>query len=102
MESLHDVVNEYGDERFDLTRLCGSLQSRAYAEFATYPRTLLILGACSTLRTAAKRADRLARWAISVKQRRGYRRACVAVAAKNARIIWALLARNEPLRLVTA
>jgi transposase len=67
-----------------------------------YLRTLLILGARSTLRTAAKRADRLARWAISVKQRRGYHRACVAIAAKNARIIWALLARNEPLRLATA
>jgi transposase len=53
------------------------------------------------LRIAAKRADRLARWAISVKQRRGYHRACVAIAAKNARIIWALLARNEPLRLAT-
>lgn len=66
-----------------------------------YLRTLLILGARSSLRTAAKRADRLARWAISVKQRRGYHRACVAVAAKNARIIWALLARNEPLRLAT-
>jgi transposase len=67
-----------------------------------YLRTLLILGARSTLRTAAKRDDRLPRWAISVKQRRGYHRACVAVAAKNARIIWALLARNEPLRLATA
>jgi transposase len=68
----------------------------------TYLRTLLILGARSALRTAAKRADRLARWALSVKQRRGYHRACVAIAAKNARIIWALLARNEPLRPAAA
>jgi transposase len=68
----------------------------------TYLRTLLILGARSALRTAAKRADRLARWALSVKQRRGYHRACVAIAAKNARIIWALLARDEPLRPATA
>jgi hypothetical protein len=60
-----------------------------------YLRTLSNLGARSALRTAAKRADRLARWAISVKQRRGYHRACVAIAAKNARIIWALLTRNE-------
>ena len=60
-----------------------------------YLRTLLILGARSALRTDAKRADRLARWALSVKQRRGYHRACVAIAAKNARIIWALLARND-------
>jgi transposase len=67
-----------------------------------YLRTLLILGARSMLRTAAKRADRLARWALSVKARRGYHRACVAIAAKNARIIWALLARNEPLRLAAA
>jgi hypothetical protein len=30
-----------------------------------------------------------------VRARRGYHRAIIAVAAKNARIIWALLARNR-------
>jgi transposase len=64
-----------------------------------YLRTLLIMGARALLQMAPQREDRLSRWALSVKARRGYHRACVAIAAKNARIIWALLARGEPLRV---
>jgi transposase len=64
-----------------------------------YLRTLLIMGARSMLQTAMRRTDRLARWALGVRARRGYHRACVAIAAKHARIIWALLAKNEPLQL---
>jgi transposase len=63
-----------------------------------YLRTLLVMGARSVLRMAGKRHDRISRWALSVRERRGYHRACIAIAAKNARIIWALLSRNEPLR----
>ena len=64
-----------------------------------YLRTLLIMGARSMMQTALRRTDRLARWALSVRARRGYHRACVAIAAKHARIIWAMLAKNEPLKL---
>lgn len=64
-----------------------------------YLRTLLIMGARSMLQTALRRTDRLARWALGVRARRGYHRACVAIAAKHARIIWAMLAKNEPLKL---
>jgi transposase len=64
-----------------------------------YLRTLLIMGARSMLQTAQRRTDRLARWALGVRARRGYHRACVAVAAKHARIIWAMLAKDESLRL---
>lgn len=64
-----------------------------------YLRTLLIMGARSMLQTALRRTDRLARWALSVRARRGYHRACVAIAAKHARIIWAMLSKNEPLQL---
>jgi transposase len=67
-----------------------------------YVRTLLILGARAVLRTAARRKDRLGRWAVEVRVRRGYHRACVAIAAKHARIIWALLARGETLALAAA
>jgi transposase len=63
-----------------------------------YLRTLLIMGARSMLQTALRRSDRLARWALAVRARRGYHRACVAIAAKHARIIWAMLAKNEPLQ----
>jgi transposase len=67
-----------------------------------YLRTLLIMGARAVLQAAARRQDRLSRWALSVRERRGYHRACVAIAAKNARIVWALLAKDAPLRTVMA
>jgi transposase len=67
-----------------------------------YLRTLLILGARAVLQAASRRQDRLSRWALSVRERRGYHRACVAIAAKNARLVWALLAKDEPLRITMA
>jgi transposase len=60
-----------------------------------YLRTLLILGARSVLAAAPKRGDRLSRWAVSVEERRGHGKAQVAVAAKNARMAWAVLAKGE-------
>lgn len=57
-----------------------------------YLRTLLILGARAALQMAARRDDRLSRWAMALKERVGYHKAVVALAAKNARIVWALLA----------
>jgi transposase len=63
-----------------------------------YLRGLLVQGARSALHTAARHTDRLSRWSISLQGRRGYRRAQVAIAAKNARIAWALLSKNEELR----
>ena len=63
-----------------------------------YLRTLLILGARAMLQRAAHRTDKLSRWALAVKARCGYHKAVVAVAAKNARIIWALLASGSTFR----
>lgn len=63
-----------------------------------YLRTLLIMGARAVLQSAARRTDRRARWALALKARRGYHRTCVAIAAKNARILWVLLARGETLQ----
>lgn len=60
-----------------------------------YLRKLLVMGARSVMLRAPRRADPLSRWALAVRERRGYQRACVAVAAKNARVAWALL-RNTP------
>jgi len=67
-----------------------------------YLRTLLIHGARSALITLSRRTDRLSRWAAELVQRRGFKKACVAMAAKNARIIWALLAKGEDFRLERA
>jgi transposase len=63
-----------------------------------YLRTLLILGARAMLQRAAHRTDKLSRWALAVRARCGYHKAVVAVAAKNARIIWALLASGSTFR----
>jgi len=60
-----------------------------------YLRTLLMLGARAVLQSAAQKSDRLSRWAMALRARRGYHRAIIAVAAKNARIIWALLANQR-------
>jgi transposase len=62
-----------------------------------YLRTLLVLGARAVLRRAAHERDPLSRWAQALRQRRGYHRACVAIAAKNARRVWAVLAGRTPL-----
>ncbi len=62
----------------------------------SYLRMLLVMGARSVLQSAARLNDPFSRWALAVQQRRGYHRACVAIAAKNARVAWALLAK-EPI-----
>jgi transposase len=64
-----------------------------------YLRTLLVMGARSVLQRAAGQSDPLSRWALAVRARRGYHRACIAVAAKNARVLWAML--TEQPRLAT-
>jgi transposase len=60
-----------------------------------YLRTLLILGARSILATARKKTDQLSRWAVALEQRAGYGKALVAIAAKNARMVWAMLVKGE-------
>jgi len=65
-----------------------------------YLRSLLVQGARSVLHTGSRHRDRMSRWVHSIESRRGYYRALVAIAAKNARIAWALLSRNEVLRTV--
>lgn len=64
-----------------------------------YLRTLLIMGARSVLAAAPGKADRISRWTLAVQERRGYMRAVVAIAAKNARLVWAVLQRGDAFRL---
>ena len=59
-----------------------------------YLRRMLIQGAWAVIRYAEGRQDRLSRWALQVKERRGKHKAVIAVANKLARIIWALV-RHE-------
>lgn len=61
-----------------------------------YLRTLLIHGARAVMRQVAQRADATSRWVMALKMRRGFNKAVVALAAKHARILWALLATGRP------
>lgn len=61
-------------------------------------RTLLVHGARSVVRTAKRKKDRHSRWVNDLHERRGHNKAVVAVANKNARIIWAVLSSGEPYR----
>lgn len=60
----------------------------------TYLRSLLIHGARAVLNYADKKADGRSRWLKQLKERRGFNKACVALANKNARVVWALVANN--------
>ena len=64
-----------------------------------YLRSLLVLGARAVLNAAAAKTDSLSRWAVTLAERRGYWKAVVAIAAKNARMAWAVLARGESFKL---
>jgi transposase len=61
-------------------------------------RTLLAHGARAVVRTAVRKTDSRSMWVNELRQRRGYNRATVAVANKNARVIWAVLISGEPYR----
>jgi transposase len=65
-----------------------------------YLRTLLIHGTRAVIAKLVEKDDRLSRWVRSLVERRGYRKAAVALAAKHARIIWAMLAKDAPYRAV--
>jgi len=64
-----------------------------------YLRMLLILGARSVLQTATDKSDAVSRWAVQLAARVGYWKAIVAIAAKNARMCWAVLHRGESFKL---
>lgn len=60
-----------------------------------YLRTLLIQGAKSAVMTAGKRSDHISRWLVQLKLRVDWQKAVVALANKNARILWAVLTRGQ-------
>ncbi|NOU20589.1 MAG: IS110 family transposase [Methyloglobulus sp.] len=60
-----------------------------------YIRTLLIHGARAVLRTCQNKNDKLSLWLQNLMQRRGFNVAAVALANKNARILWALAYKEE-------
>ena len=64
----------------------------------TYLRTLLIHGARTVLRYVSGKTDAQSRWLQDLIARRGYNRAAVALANKNARVIQVLLSSDTTYR----
>lgn len=61
-------------------------------------RRLLVLGACSCVKMAKARPDKADPWLVSLLARRPFKVAMVAKAAQTARIVWAMMTRNEKYR----
>ena len=61
----------------------------------TYLRKLLVHGARATMRWVGRKTDRRSQWMRQLLERRGKNRTAVAVANKNARIVWALLTSHQ-------
>jgi transposase len=61
----------------------------------SYLRKLLIHGARATMRWVGLKTDRRSQWIRQLLERRGKNRTAVAVANKNARIVWALLTSQQ-------
>lgn len=64
-----------------------------------YLRSLLVMGARAVLSGLGNKQDRFSRWARNLVERRGYWKAVVAIAAKNARLAWAVLKYGEAFQL---
>ena len=64
-----------------------------------YLRSLLVLGARAVLAAAKNKSDSVSRWAIALQARAGYWKTVVAIAAKNARMAWAMLTQGEQFKM---
>lgn len=64
----------------------------------TYLRTLLIHGARAVVCRASRKSDPRSRWIADKQRQLGTSKTCVAVANKNARIVWSLIAQQETYR----
>lgn len=60
-----------------------------------YVRMLLIQAARSAVLSAERRSDPISQWVLRLRERSGWQKAAVALANKNARILWAVLAKDE-------
>ena len=65
----------------------------------SYLRSLLVMGARAVLNSIGDKQDYFSCWARDLVARHGYWRAVVAIAAKDARVCWAVLKYGEDFRL---
>jgi transposase len=68
----------------------------------SYLRKLLVHGARSCLRWVDRKRDRRSQWLQALLERRGWNRAAVALANKNARVAWVLLSTEQVYRTAAA
>ena len=66
-----------------------------------YIRRLLVLGMASRIRQIAKTPEAFDLWFADILARKPSKLAAVAMANKTARMIWAVLTRNEPYKVRT-
>ena len=59
-----------------------------------YLRMLLIQGAKSAVMTAHMRDDPISKWLCQLREKSGWQKAAVAMANKNARILWAMMTKG--------
>lgn len=67
-----------------------------------YLRMCLVHGARAVVANLRDKQDKVSCWIRDLVERRGYKRAIVAVAARNARLIWTLMMKQEEYRLMQA
>lgn len=67
-----------------------------------YLRMCLVHGARAVVANLGDKQDRVSCWLRDLIQRRGYLRAVVALAARNARLIWTLMMKKENYRVIEA
>ena len=65
-----------------------------------YMRMCLIHGARAVMANLRDKQDKVSRWIRELIERRGYLRAAVALAARNARLIWTLMIKREDYKIV--
>ncbi len=83
------------------TRAVASIDwGRSRARGKAYVRTLLVHGARAYLRVVDKKTDEKSAWARRLKERRHINVVAVALAAKHARIAWAMLTKGTEYRPV--
>ena len=98
---LDERIKQYDVHIRTMARDCTAAQQLGRITKAgdPYLRSLLVMGARAVLNAAKRKTDSLSRWAVAVEARRGYWKAVVAIAAKNARMCWAVLSRGESFKL---
>jgi transposase len=67
----------------------------------SYLRMCLVHGARSVIANLKNKQDKVSCWIRQLIERRGYLRAVVAVAARNARMIWTLLVKQEDYKVMS-